>query len=174
MTYRIYDNGTYRDMTTEEIAELENQSSGGDELLKEGWRLINEITLTEDVETIDITTDKDGNSFELTELLFVNCINYSTSAQSTININGKTNLSSTNNFLENKNKYIIDKIKLYKDIGFIERESISSTQTQFTYGQSAYTSYRVANTDIESIQSIKFLKYDGTYLTGSTIKLYGK
>lgn len=29
MTYRIYDNGTYRDMTAEEIAELENQSSGG-------------------------------------------------------------------------------------------------------------------------------------------------
>lgn len=29
MAYRIYDNGTYRDMTTEEIAELENQSSGG-------------------------------------------------------------------------------------------------------------------------------------------------
>lgn len=29
MSYRIYDNGTYRDMTTEKIAELEKQSSGG-------------------------------------------------------------------------------------------------------------------------------------------------
>lgn len=148
--------------------------SGAGSSEKEGWRLINEITLTEDVESIDITKDKNGNPFELTELLFVNCINYSKSAQSIISINYSANLSSTNNFLENKNKYIIDKIKLYKDIGLIERKSISSTQTQFIYGQYAYTSYRVKNTDIESIQSIKFLKYDGTYLTGSTIKLYGK
>ena len=148
--------------------------SGAGSSEKEGWRLINEITLTEDVESIDITKDKNGNPFELTELLFVNCINYSKSAQSIISINYSANLSSTNNFLENKNKYIIDKIKLYKDIGLIERESISSAQTQFIYGQYAYTSYRVKNTDIESIQSIKFLKYDGTYLTGSTIKLYGK
>lgn len=148
--------------------------SGAGSSEKEGWRLINEITLTEDVESIDITKDKNGNPFELTELLFVNCINYSKSAQSIISINYSANLSSTNNFLENKNKYIIDKIKLYKDIGLIERESISSAQTQFIYGQYAYTSYRVENTDIESIQSIKFLKYDGTYLTGSTIKLYGK
>lgn len=148
--------------------------SGAGSSEKEGWRLINEITLTEDVESIDITKDKNGNPFELTELLFVNCINYSKSAQSIISINYSANLSSTNNFLENKNKYIIDKIKLYKDIGLIERESISSVQTQFIYGQYAYTSYRVENTDIESIQSIKFLKYDGTYLTGSTIKLYGK
>ena len=148
--------------------------SGAGSSEKEGWRLINEITLTEDVESIDITKDKNGNPFELTELLFVNCINYSKSAQSIISINYSANLSSINNFLENKNKYIIDKIKLYKDIGLIERESISSAQTQFIYGQHAYTSYRVENTDIESIQSIKFLKYDGTYLTGSTIKLYGK
>lgn len=148
--------------------------SGAGSSEKEGWRLINEITLTEDVESIDITKDKNGNPFELTELLFVNCINYSKSAQSIISINYSANLSSTNDFLENKNKYIIDKIKLYKDIGLIERESISSVQTQFIYGQYAYTSYRVENTDIESIQSIKFLKYDGTYLTGSTIKLYGK
>lgn len=148
--------------------------SGAGSSEKEGWRLINEITLTEDVESIDITKDKNGNPFELTELLFVNCINYSKSAQSIISINYSANLSSTNDFLENKNKYIIDKIKLYKDIGLIERKSISSTQTQFIYGQYAYTSYRVKNTDIESIQSIKFLKYDGTYLTGSTIKLYGK
>lgn len=148
--------------------------SGAGSSEKEGWRLINEITLTEDVESIDITKDKNGNPFELTELLFVNCINYSKSAQSIISINYSANLSSTNNFLENKNKYIIDKIKLYKDIGLIERESISSAQTQFIYGQYAYTSYSVKNTDIESIQSIKFLKYEGTYLTGSTIKLYGK
>lgn len=157
-----------------EIGNVIKENSTGGSSEDGGWRLINEITLTEDVETIDITKDKNGNPFELTELLFVNCINYSTSAQSIISINYSANLNSINNFLENKNKYIIDKIKLYKDIGLIERESISSAQTQFIYGQSAYTSYRVANTDIESIQSIKFSKYDGTYLTGSTIKLYGK
>lgn len=45
--------------------EIPEGGSGGSE---SEWRLINTITITEETNLIDITTDSDGNSFELSEV----------------------------------------------------------------------------------------------------------
>ena len=169
------------DITKEEIeAKLTGEISshthpGGGSASESNWRLIKEITLTEDSDQIIINKDGSGNDFALTELMLICELVCTRSAQLIVKINNQFSISSINGMISNSTTYIIDKIKLYKSIGLIERLSVYNTLTQFEYGQDAYRNYRLCEANIQNINSISFEKYDiNMYLSGSTIKVYGR
>lgn len=82
--YLVREDGTKIDTGTTLPTSSSGSGTGGSSE-EEGWRLINEITTTEEVNSISITEDSDGNAFELEEILIEG--NYYSSETNTVTSN---------------------------------------------------------------------------------------
>ena len=174
MTYRILDNGVYRDATTEETEQIENQSSGGDELLGDGYKLINEITLTEDIKKIAFDKDLNGNNFSCKEIVVEI---YSVGAESNASgqdvelwINGEIKNYYNFALATGKSSNYIIRYRLRPSLE-IQKASINTISNYQLISTSVYK----YDTKIDSFTSIAF-QPQGTQLfgIGSTFKVYGK
>lgn len=182
---RIYDNGTYRDMTTEEIAELENQSSGGAELLVDDWRLINEITTTEDVISINITKDIEGNPFELKKIMVISKVRGNSSSltgwiamrpnnNSLLQSNWSTGFAKT----EGQDYYYTNRTiaEIFGNIYTVLQNVTSSNNTSIKDSLGKYSPLQTNsnNNTVDSITSINIMANGASIGAGTQIKVYGK
>lgn len=180
MTYRVYDNGIYRDATTEEIEQIEKDSSGGVELLEDGWRLIQDITLTEDVQYIDIKKDSNGNIFNCKEFM-IYAVPYANAnnTEFSIRLNGSWSLQKivgrANTTSIKRTIYIYVKINPGNilTVEFYQHNGTSLINRYLCDAQHDLTGLNIVESLTELYLSLNNTS-DKTILTGSQFKIYGR
>lgn len=156
---------------------IANIPTGGGET----WRLVRDITLdTDDVGTLEFTTDADGKALNLKQFALIGKAKASAAASTYITINGKAFLSNASPY----QSYSLRPFQLQGDFckGFLTLQLVGAANTAVS-GVNMYTHIYSGNFSTSALEKIKGsgltqLKISPqtstvTLLTGSHVELWG-
>ena len=137
------------------------------------WRLVKTITISEEVNTIEITTDNDGNPFELTDILMCshNDVVASANCQLWVYLNdGGTMQNTTNSFFGTTAKSFV-----WESYWSGVRVMKCGSHAYDLFGSSQPIDYlRLADGDYQTINKLKLVLQGGATFTAGAIYLYGR
>ncbi|MBP3389439.1 MAG: hypothetical protein J6K98_06140 [Clostridia bacterium] len=144
-------------------------SGGGTE--KE-WRLIRTVEITEAVSSISISTDEEGNAFELDEFLIYAPLNVTASqnSQFVVSVNGK-DFSSANNALGTAAKSVL----VYSEWKGVRLHTVGTTTYDYASVAGNAAARRIVMGDAcRTVTEIKLSGQSGATINSGTFYIYGR